>query len=365
MDEERSFAPARPRAFFGGPDRPDRVLRDLLEARIETVPPGGAIDWMTYYFRDHALAAALVRAHRRGVAVRVCLEGWPRRRHANDAVIEILKDSERGLGGGLRVLRYALPLHLHSKLYCFSHPRPTALLGSFNPVGADPSDPELISDIGDQDGGHNLLVEVTDETVVQGLVRRIAAVHGGAGPLQMMTAPAKARIAGSTCDAILFPYLGRNPLDERLAAMRCGETLRIAASHLRDPGFAARLAQMARAGVNISVIMHHTPRRAPPALQRRLEREGVQVFQFHHPRGLPMHCKFVLADGVRPWVAFGSYNFTLTSRWLNQEVLAFSDDPDLWASFDNRWDELMAQPALGRASDGTRTIDQDAQLPDG
>ena len=44
--------------IFGGPDRPARALRDLLEQKVDEVPPGGSIAWITYYFRDEALAEA-------------------------------------------------------------------------------------------------------------------------------------------------------------------------------------------------------------------------------------------------------------------------------------------------------------------
>ena len=57
--------------------------------------------------------------------------------------------------------------HLHEKLYCFSHPRPVALIGSFNPSGDDPEEqPEIIDEIGDQDLGHNVLVAIYDPALV-------------------------------------------------------------------------------------------------------------------------------------------------------------------------------------------------------
>ena len=48
--------------LFGGPDRPPRYLRDFLESCIAAVPAGGTIDFATYYFRDRALAQALIDA---------------------------------------------------------------------------------------------------------------------------------------------------------------------------------------------------------------------------------------------------------------------------------------------------------------
>src|SRR3954452_3199189 len=74
-----------PTVYFGGSDRAPRFLRNLLEQRIDAVPQGGSILWATYYFRDEALAEALVRAHRRGVILTLCIEGKPRKGSANEA----------------------------------------------------------------------------------------------------------------------------------------------------------------------------------------------------------------------------------------------------------------------------------------
>ena len=129
------FTPlADTKVFFGGPDDEPRALRNLLEDRIDAVPAGGSIDWITYYFRDEGLAHALIQAHRRGVSVRVWLDGGPLHKSVNDGVIGLLS-GRGGIGEGLRVVRHWIPWHLHTKLYCFSHPRPVAFVGSFNPSG--------------------------------------------------------------------------------------------------------------------------------------------------------------------------------------------------------------------------------------
>ena len=143
---------------FGGPDMPAYRLRDLLEERIAAVPSGGAIDWVTYYFRDRRLAEALIQAQHRGVKVTVTLERSPRTASANK-MVEAMLSGENGLGAGFRSLslpRVPTPVgivwkpHLHEKLYCFSHPKPTAFIGSFNPSGDSPEDqPEILREIGE------------------------------------------------------------------------------------------------------------------------------------------------------------------------------------------------------------------------
>jgi phosphatidylserine/phosphatidylglycerophosphate/cardiolipin synthase-like enzyme len=309
---------------FGGPDQPPRALRDLLESRVDAVPAGGSIDWMTYYFRDEALAEALVRAHQRDVRVRVCVEGLPRHRGANDRVIDILK---AGIGGGLRVDKHLFGAsHLHTKLYCFSGPKPHALVGSFNPSGNEPEDQAVTADIGDQDRGHNLLVEINDPKLVQPLEARTSVELDGE-------------------KAFFFPRLGGNPLDVRLAELGSGSKLRVSASHLSDGRTGQLLVRLAELGGHVEVLTHHTLRRSPEPLVQFLRSGGVRTYRYEHPQELPMHAKFIVAeDAGRRWSAFGSYNLSRTSRWLNQELLMFSENTQLWDSLDRRWGEIMSEP---------------------
>ena len=311
---------------FGGPDQPARALRNLLEERANAVPAGGSIEWATYYFRDEALAAELVRAHDRGVRVRVRVEGLPRHRGANDKVIAILK---RGIGEGLSVEKRLFGAsHLHTKLYCFSGPSPLVLVGSFNPSGNEPEDAAVVADIGDQDRGHNLLVEIDESATVRALI-----------------AGASFELGGERC--FFFPRLGANPLDRRIAELGPGATLRIAASHLSDPSTARQLTGLVGRGGTVEVLTHHTLRRSPEPLVQYLRSRGVRTFRYENPDELPMHAKFVLADdGAKRWSAFGSYNLSRTSRWLNRELLMFSDDAQLWKALDRRWGEIMAEPSV-------------------
>ncbi len=329
--------------LFGGPDQPPRTLRNVLEARVDAVPAGGSIDWMTYYFRDRELASALVRAHRRGVSVRLCIDGKPRNARANDDVIRILAGAE-GIRDGLRVVQSRLPGHLHTKLYCFSHPDPTALVGSFNPSGDDPEDAAVIADIGDQDRGHNLLVEINEPTLVDAFSAHVREVHSGSGLLSALLRSRSAAGAGGF-SAFFFPRRERNPLDRRFARLGAGATLRIAASHFKDRQSARQLAKLAARGVAVEVLTHHTMRRSPEALVEYLRERGVRTYRYEHPQELPMHAKFLLAeDGGQRWSAFGSYNLNRMSRWLNQEVLVFATDPDLWRTLEARWHAILAEP---------------------
>jgi phosphatidylserine/phosphatidylglycerophosphate/cardiolipin synthase-like enzyme len=339
---------------FGGPDRPQGCLRDLLAGRIEAVPPGGAIDWVTYYFRDRRLAAALLRACERGVQVRISLDGRPRTPRANEAVIRMLRGAP---GGGLRVVAHPmdgapwgklLRPRLHEKLYCFSHPEPVAFIGSFNPSGDDPEeDPEVLREIGDHDRGHNMLVGLRDAVLVDGLVEHARVLHGRRHGAFDRFRPASNRELRS--DGLAIHFLPRVRLDPVMALLRrCGaeHRVRIAASHLSGRTSLGALGALAGRGATVEVLAEPTVRRVPRSAEKQLRAAGVDLRRVVHPEGLPMHAKFALIDGRgERRVVFGSFNWTEPSRRFNREIGVIASDPRLFDSFEERWEILRSQSA--------------------
>ena len=200
----------------------------------------------------------------------------------------------------------------------------------------------MLARIGDQDRGYNLLVEIDDPPTVRGLFDWIRDLHRSPLALQwrMRTHPLSA--GGEEATALFFPR-SRNPLLERLRALPSGSSVRIAASHVRDGHMATVLADLSRREVRVELLTGATGRRAPARIERSLKAAGVSVSRLGGPEHLPMHCKFLLAQsGELRWSAFGSYNFTRTSRWLNYELLVLSSNIGLWRTFDRRWTELLA-----------------------
>lgn len=330
--------------FFGGPDQPSGFLRDLLARHVDAVPQGGEILWTTYYFRDLALAEALIRARQRGVTVRLCLEASPKLNHANQAVAARLTAAD-GLGDGFKPVKHLLPAHLHEKIYYFSHPRPVALVGSFNPSGNTPEDPEVVRRIGDQDRGHNCLVALDDPAAVASLRRHVLALHaGGQGLAFYFGRPAKSDFTGGKLGLFHYPRFD-NAVVDRLIGERKYDRIRIAASHFRDRSIAMLLGRQVKGGASVTVIAHDTLRRVPKRIEAFAKAQGLDFIRYAHPQRLPMHCKFILleAKGLRR-VLFGSMNLTLTSRYLNNELLAALDDtPDIFAAFEARFAHMLAE----------------------
>ena len=145
-----------------------------------------------------------------------------------------------------------------------------------------------------------------------------------------------------------YPRKRTAPLIEVLTN-RPLRTLRVAASHFRDPMIARILATLADNGTRVEVLCHESLRRVPIKIERLLSKGTVRFNRYRHADDLPMHNKFMLLEGEgETSVLFGSFNLTRTSRWLNHEVLLKSSKHDLVAAFFTRWREMHAELLLGK-----------------
>lgn len=330
--------------FFGGPDQPSGILRDLLARFVDAVPQGGEILWTTYYFRDLALAEALVRARQRGVAVKLCLEASPKLTSANQAVQARLTAAD-GLGDGFRAIKHLLPAHLHEKIYYFSHPKPVVLVGSFNPSGNTPEDPEVVRRIGDQDRGHNCLIALDEPQAVASLKKHVLSLHADRpGLATYFDRPTRSDFTGGRLSLFHYPRWDWRVID-RLIGEQKYDRIRIAASHFRDSSVARLLGRQVKDGASVTVIAHDTLRRVPRRIEAFARAQGLDFIRYAHPQGLPMHCKFMLLEAKDlKRVLFGSMNLTLTSRYLNNELLAALDDsPEIFAAFEARFAHMLAE----------------------
>lgn len=335
-----------PVVHFGGPDRPPRALRDLLQERVDAVPSGGEIIWSTYYFRDCELARALIRASDRGVRVCLHVEGRPRQKSVNEQVVDMLLT--HGLNGGLHVhipcfdAFSGIHPHLHSKIYFFSHPEPTVMVGSFNPSGDVPEDQEVVAEIGDQDRGHNLLVEFSEP----GLADALRAHVLGLGRAALRFRPDQNRtVEGAQATAWFYPRVRTGIIDSHLDRVGSGATVRGAISHLKHGQLVSRLIGAAARGVSVRLLVHDTERRVPGSTIVALGRAGVNVIRYVHPERLPLHAKLLLIDEENTRAAyFGSFNYNPRSRYLNHELLMRSVEPALFHCLSARFED-MAQEA--------------------
>ncbi len=332
-----------PSLHFGGTSFPERHLRDILAARVHAVPPGGEIVWTTYYFRDRELAKALVKAAERGVQVHILMEAEPRYAGANDDVIAILKSNMHLPGLKLNlwdsVLSKKLAAHLHSKIYWFSHPVPTAFVGSFNPSTDIPEDEAIIAAIGDQDRGHNLLLETQDDAICAGL--RTYSLNGFS-PLQRFHRAQNGAIHGDALSLWFFPRINSRVVPDRLKQVGSNARISLAMSHFKDVEILDRLEDVVRRGGEARMIVHHTERRVPEAIVAQARKVGINIRRYRHKDALPMHSKYLLietANRKESWL--GSLNYNWRSRYINHEILLRSTEPDIQAVLARNFDTIF------------------------
>ena len=342
--------------YFSGPAQSGCGLHEALRQKIEAIPARGAIDWVTYYFRDRELAQSLLRARRRGVLVRVTMAGRPRISQANESVIELLSGA-RGLDNGLRLVTLpGLPSprgrawrpQLHEKLYCFSHPRPVAFIGSYNPSADNPElRPDIVTEIGDHRHAWNALVGITEPKLVTALVEHARYLNNRyIGLFHRFTSATNRALEGTDCRLFLWPRIGTHPVMAFLRKLPTHSRLRLAASHIRSGTAVRLLGGLARAGIDIDVVVADCPRRVPHSVEQALSQAQVRIRRIAHPDGCLMHLKFILVEASRQrWTIFGSFNWTNPSFWLNHEIAAISTSPQLFAAFDRQWQMLEAHSA--------------------
>jgi phosphatidylserine/phosphatidylglycerophosphate/cardiolipin synthase-like enzyme len=259
--------------------------------------------------------------------------------------------ARHGLGGGLTISqspKWARKLHphLHAKLYAFAGTNPAGFIGSFNPSGDDPeTDPDVIAEIGDQDRGHNMLVELVEPELVRGLIEQARFWRGRASSFWLRFASLQNRELGdATLRLRFFPRLRTRIVEQRLLGASRGDRIRGALSHVKPGPFTRALCVASSRGATVELIVHDTERRVPEAMLRDLRSSGIQVRRYRHASGLPVHSKYLLLEqGGASTAWFGSYNFNNRSRLINLELLAECTEPAVTAALAARFASLAVE----------------------
>lgn len=279
------------------------------------------------------------------------MEGNPRTVDVNSRVREML-EGDKALGHGLRDLDHKMrdirsikKCRLHEKLYYFSHPTPNVLVGTFNPSGNTPEDPEILSEIGDQDRGHNVLAEIRDPVLVRGLHKHAQNLFSSThGPWECLLPRLNRVLVSGKTRILFFPRVRWRDFNGLFDRLDPKSRLRIAVSHLNDPKVCKKLFSLARQGARVEVLAHDTERRVPAWVEEQMRENGIIFNRYVHPEGLPMHNKFMLFETPgRKTLAFGSMNLSIRSLRANHELLVVTEEPELYKSMEQRWQLMMQE----------------------
>jgi len=236
--------------------------------------------------------------------------------------------------------------NLHEKLYCFSHPKPIAFIGSFNPSGNDPEErPDVIRKIGDHNRAHNVLVGISEPALVDGLVKHARWIHRARHRIfEPFFGNGNRALRGTNTEIHFLPRARTHAAGHFLRRFGEGARIRVAASHLNGTTAVRTMLKISRRGASLEILAEPTLRRVPLKTEKKLTAAGIPFRRVTHAENVPMHNKFVLVEQKnRRWAIFGSYNWSTLSFWINQEICAISSEPKLFEAFAERWEILEAQ----------------------
>jgi HKD family nuclease len=233
---------------------------------------------------------------------------------------------------------------IHEKLYYFSSPKRVCYIGSFNPSGRINDNPEIIKLIGDHDRGHNFLVRITDEGLLDKLYKHCGYMYNIKHGIYEMFKRYRSKIENEQTQIYFFPWANKTVLLSFLDRAASGDKIMIAESHFSAKVILNKLINLARNGVEIKIISHDTNRRFPLNIERKLQQNGIENYRYIHSEEYPMHNKFIILEKRNESLAaFGSLNFTIRSLHENHEIFAITKDTSIIESFKNRWDTILKE----------------------
>ncbi len=286
-------------ALRGGPDA--AVAKAIDAARV-------SVDAALYDLNLWSIRDALIRAHRRGVQVRIVAESdhldRPEFRALAKAGIPIVGDGRKAL--------------MHDKFIVID--RYEVWTGSMNFTlnGAYRNDNNLVRLISRQ-----LAEDYTAEFEEMFLQHRFGADSPANTPYPQVT------LDGITTEVYFAPE--DHPLTHLMPLLeKAQESIYFMAFNLTDDDLARLLIAKAQQGVKVAGVFDERQAKTSTGNEYlRLKQAGLPVFLDANPYA--MHHKVFIID--QRVVVFGSYNFTHSAETRNDENLVIAHDPLLASQF--------------------------------
>lgn len=301
--------PAAPGAagWSGGPD-------EALAAAIDAA--GERVDVAVYSLSLERIGAALERADRRGVEVRMVMEA--------DNLERTLP--ARLARNGMRMVGDGDAGRMHNKFVVID--RREVWTGSMNFTGTG-----VYQD-------HNHLVRVRSEKVAENYTVEFEEMY----LKQQFGADSPANTPFPRVAWLEVYFSPDDGVEQRLAAL-IGEAERsvtvMAFSLTADPLAEALLEQAGRGIAVRAVLDEEQVYSNTGGDYAKLKDAGIDVRLDGSPG--QMHHKVVVVDGR--WVAFGSYNFTRSAAVRNDENLILAEDAELAGRFLEEFEKIYSQAA--------------------
>ena len=333
---------------------------EFFPALTEAIDAAGQEVWLeTYIFADdasgQAVAAALVRAAQRGVAVRVLVDGWGARQYLTPSLARMLA------AGGVRLMKYRpevapwqFRLHrlrrLHRKI-CHVDAR-VAFVGGINLIDDmnTPHHKPPRVDFAVRVEGPILAAIVT---TMQRLWALVELTQFDRSDVPLFPAPVPTRIAGSqAAQFVIRDNLGnrRDIETAYLSALLAARKEIVIATAYFFPGIQFRRALTAAAerGVRVTLLLqarveYRLLHYASRAFYGQLLAAGVTIEEYHRSF---LHAKVAVVD--EEWATVGSSNIDPYSLLMAREANVFVRDP--------RFADQLRYELLQIIGDGARRV---------
>ncbi|MEV5888618.1 phospholipase D-like domain-containing protein [Nonomuraea fuscirosea] len=297
---------------------------------IKQAPAGSSIEIAEFVISGDAGAdyvAVLLDAHRRGVQVRMVIDGYQIDNPAAEQLIATL-GTDRSAGSWVHVCGHMSPegnttscqgtKGMHNKISLFSE------TGGRRDVVVQASN--NLTDVNSTSYWNNLVVLPGNRKLFQGYGKYFDDLAAEVQNPDYDTTVTAAG-PGGRITAQFYPVAGRDPIEQRLGQVRCapgnGTRVEIGQSEWDDTRLAIvdRLAALVTAGCQVRVV--HGP--ADEAVTAALDAAGVgrRVLDGSTPAGR-IHSKYIVVTDRAPgrsWVMTGSHNFNATSLRRNDEAM--------------------------------------------
>ncbi|MDB4946640.1 MAG: hypothetical protein JWP97_6174 [Labilithrix sp.] len=338
--EEPAVAPAarapKPiEVVFNDPTRApeNRAIEKSLEELIALAPAGSSIRLSMYGFTRHSPAKALVKAHERGVDVKLVLDGQNAgnsavtylKAHLPDANITLCKRGRGScIGNGIN----------HNKFVIFS-----ALADGSKHVVWQASQNLTRHQL---DVHNNAVIVRGDTTLYAGYASYFGDLERHKENLDYYDV-----VDGSRARAYFFPRAAGDTVLGILDNVRCQKnksTIRVAMAFFVDGrlSVAKKLGALKRAGCSVEVLLNADDAHEGSAVVATLAKAKVNVREYDKKRGAAgIHSKYLLIDSKydgakvehRRLVFTGSHNYTASALRNNDETLLRVDDRATFDAF--------------------------------
>lgn len=335
--------------YFDDPGAKPLRLRNLISTLIEEQPPGGWIKCSANSIQDRSIAHKLIQASDRDVGAAMVV--GDRRIGLAPPGSALFELKKHGLRGGFKAIcdnqfSNILPSTLDANLFAFSHPTPTVIISSSNPLG------ERVSEIYSppNNAGVDIGLHLFDPLLAGATAQYVDQITGIDYIGRLRARRNKAVVSKRTA-LFFFPRRRPNLIAKAIKKLPDQSRVLSAVTALEAGPFFRSLLDHTGARGQTQLLALCSDRHAPQVFLDNLTRAGVKAKR-RNVDGAPTGAQFVLTEAQKTkssWLGTG--NVSTKSLWMDYSVLVRSDDPEMFSALEHQFRKLDRELGLRTVKD--------------